>query len=413
MSNISEAERMAMAQLLMGEAEELIQRANPEWFEFKINRGIFEAARRLYNSGRVYVATNIKSEIEPEFIGEYDLNDYMSKLLEDYSPALTNSNGYCDALEDSWRKSIAKQAVKQITDVIEGQGRWHDVAEKAASQIMASIANLDDGANLYDAMMATVEKASNMEGRVFSMGLPKIDEHLGGWVTGEVFALYAPEGVGKSALMLNMALSAFYGGARVLWVGTEEHWIDTTARVFAREADIPVTAFRHGISKKQANKAHEFTAALKDGDRFKFISSIDKPSEILGYVSAETNRKCKPDIVVLDNASFIGKGSPQEQAELVGKLARTLAVNHDVASAVVAHVPKEATKNEPNKHNVFGGTGISRPASKMLELRYSEGHNGFGKVHKIDAYITKNRYGASDICIPLSFIGEQMRFEER
>jgi replicative DNA helicase len=277
---------------------------------------------------------------------------------------------------------------------------------------MYSIAAVDDGVDLQEGMMEAIKQAENKQGKIFSTGFPIIDAQVGGLMTGAIAVIYAQEGMGKSALALNMVLNAQkINNAKILFVNTEEKWTATCGRVLANHEVVPVTAMIRGLNKNQATKAYDFAAGYKGG-AFKLISSLSEPNDIRGYVAAEKSRGNKPDIVVLDNASYIGNGSPAEQAEDVSRLALDLALNHDVAVLLVAHSPKFEKDTAPSKSLVWGGKAISKSATAMFELRKAQGDMG-GKVHRIDAHITKNRNGEEGLAVPLLFRGEQMKFEER
>jgi replicative DNA helicase len=262
----------------------------PDHFYADANRRVYEAVVELSSNGRpvdvVSVAGFLRDRGRLDQIGG---TPYLAQLA-DATPAVAHVVAHAQAIREKWRVrqliSICQRyAAEGYTSPPDVQ-RYVDEAEQA----VFDIARTSEGSNVEPVRDAVVrafkilEEAERRGGGVTGIptGFTRLDRQCSGLHPGDLFIVAARPGMGKTSLVLNMALNV--AAARVVREAADEDYFETpaeepgygvlfcslempkeqlAARLLASEARVDMASIRGGnMSREDWSKLTEAASRL-------------------------------------------------------------------------------------------------------------------------------------------------------
>lgn len=250
-------------------------------------------------------------------------------------------------------------------------------------------------------------------------GIPKLDDAIGGYLDEGVFILQGVPGAGKTAFALQVAVDC---QMPALFVTCEMSPEELFRRVAARVSGLPLSALRPGtvLSDDQAGGA--FRMAARMSSRLWFYDSRRETMTPDALRQALVSEKAGIRLIVIDSlhAWSIGLNQRATEYEALNEtmgVLRSLATEFHVPFLVVAE-RNRASMASGGMSAVAGTRRVEYGCDCMIELRVVEEEepkggplNAHKTVIEVMARITKNRFGAPGVRVPLQLRLAQQSFE--
>ena len=262
---------------------------------------------------------------------------------------------------------------------------------------------------------------------------PKLTRALGGGLlNGEVYAIGANTGQGKTSLGLQFAIAALRDGRGVLIYSLEMDWRSVMRRMVAIEARVDLNAFRDAqlsglITTTEMRQAlTRFTSEFVD-----LPFAVSRKSKVSPKYVVEESRRLKGklpklDLIIVDHLQLMSpderKISEYEKFTSISRALKQSAVELDVPVLVMSQTTRHnAQENRPelDLHDLRGSGAIEEdlagcimvyPDRDDLKVAEAQGRLESGPI-KFWAKLAKNRYGESPVYSCLNFFKYCTRFD--
>jgi len=324
------------------------------------------------------------------------------KLFESYVRAMRLNNQSVRA------QAIAEQLSK---DVLNSGPEAIDKAIRELMELTVTRKNYECGAT--EAMKAVLDHMDDvMHGKADSgikTGIRLLDDYLGGLHNSDLIIVGARPAVGKTAFMLNIALSA---NVPCGIISTEQPRDQVGARLMSSDARVPLRKMRN--------------ADLEDGDWGKFANTIgrlknrvirinDKPNADINEIMRQA-RKWKQvygiKVLYVDYIQHIpgDRRLPRhEQVEEIVKDLKNVARELQIPVLALAQVNRkveERTDKRPNLSDLKDSGAIEQEADQVMLLYRDELYNdNFETKGIMEVDVQKNRHGPTGM-VKVSWQGE-------
>ena len=392
---------------------------NPELIHNHILKEIFKAVLLLDQQGN-----GVSVDAVDDHLTKIGVEVNYVYLLELTLKKVNGSvSGDIGALEARIRTADACKKGYEVSALLVEAAERGDVM--AMQEACDKIMNLGSETKNYDfsfdeMFRDTIEDALNqMEGNEqgkISTGIYDIDSQIGGFHNGDLIILAARPAMGKTALMINMAMGAGQG-KKVGIMSGEQPKVQIGYRAFAIESGLAIGDLRKEMTEQSYMQLSDAAAKLADkGGRI-----YEKPAPTIQDVctkAREWKYKYKIDAIYIDylqrikatNTAVPKHEQVAEIAMTLKELARTL----DIPIIALAQVNR-SVESRPDKRP---GTGdikdsgvVEQEADQILTLYrdevYFEDTDSRG-IAEID--VKKNRHGATG-CIRVEWIARCLKFK--
>lgn len=331
--------------------------------------------------------------------------------------------GDINALEARIRTADACKKGYEVSALLVEAAERGDVM--AMQEACDKIMNLGSEAKNYDFSFSemfdlTIQDAlKQMEGGEqgkISTGIYDIDSQIGGFHNGDLIILAARPAMGKTALMINMALGAGEG-KKVGIMSGEQPKIQIGYRAFAIESGLAIGDLRKEMTEHSYMQLSEAARRLSGkGGRI-----YEKPAPTIQDVCSKAREwkyKYNIDAIYIDyiqRIKALNTNAPKhEQVAEIAMSLKELARTLDIPIIALAQVNR-SVESRPDKRP---GTGdikdsgvVEQEADQILTLYrdevYHEDTDDQG-IAEID--IKKNRHGATG-CIRVEWIAKCLKFK--
>lgn len=274
----------------------------------------------------------------------------------------------------------------------------HDV--ERARELQGRIAELTAnfvrvGADNPLAQLRTAFKEACEARGMMKTSVPAWDETFGGIFKGSRYIIAGHGGAGKSALALNIAWNMAKAGLKTRWLSYEESPSALWWRILAREARVPVAAFRNGLSEAQKAIVTKKQEEVLGHDFMGFYGLSDL-GQMVGACGA-----C--DLIVLDgitSAPAPGASNKIEKAGVVTEYCAAMAQKTGAAVIMLAHVNSDSIKTGASMTGIYGGQAATFDPEGIVDLRWADDSKRITTMNVI-----KNRYGAAGAKVNIGFDG--------
>lgn len=250
-----------------------------------------------------------------------------------------------------------------------------------------------------------MEESSQQSEQVLALGLPDIDDALGGGIPRETLTLaIGGTNVGKSLFLINAAYNFLKEGHKVFMVNLEGERKQAMLRLIARSTQLPYGRIRtHSLNDKERERVHNVAQQYKDNLLMKHIGEFNYTIEDFYTLCRDVYKDFQFDAVVLDYGQLMSSkqrfNSIRERQMYVHRGLSSIASVHNSAVLTVAQGTRDAQAKN-NQGQYLRMTDISecfelcRVASTVLTLNRSEEDEVNNKVQIL---LDKQRDGKKGI----------------
>lgn len=390
----------------------------PYEFESWQNQEIFRVIQSLVNAGKVADIITVCEDLE-QSCPDQEFLPYIRQLV-DNGWSINSFEQCCEIIRGDYRKMQAMEIANDLKRGLES-GDQNAAVDTAIQQLMSLNTvgrNFDhDMGAVMAAGIRMVDEAMDSQGLIgVDTGLPDLNECLGGFHKTDLIVVGARPAMGKTALMLNLALAA---NKSVGIISAEQGHEQMGLRLISIEGGLDSQKLRTGGFYDE-----EWETLTKAVNRLK-IKSIrvnDEPGiSISKIIRQARDWKFKYGIEAL-YVDYLQKiratdkrMKKHEQVGEVAGLLKNLARELEIPVIALAQVNRDCEKR-PNKRpmnsDLADASEIEKEADEILFLYRDEVYNPDSQdkgIAEID--ISKNRHGPTGM-VRCVFIGKFMQFKE-
>ena len=353
----------------------------------------------------------------------------LNVLYNSYKPGLDNRDYLQDNIYNFAQTLQLKTAFSSCLDIMKQYGirneseGWTKVKSILRDALLFE-KNFDEGLNYFDTYHERYDRIQSEESIKdrFVTGFDSIDRNIkgGGLSRGELAAVTAPSGVGKSLFLANVAVRNINRGKCVLYLSLEMKQDKVAERIDTMLTKVPIEE----LYSKQEKVFEGIESKVKDklGNDRKLLIIKEFPASsadintLRAYNSQLVLRGFKPDLVILDYVGEMKDYPDMKTCESRERLVRDLrrfAAEEDVC-VFTALQPNRAGKNVSKDSYIddehFGDSiGQIRPMDACWSLNQNEEEESIGVLR---LWVIKHRDGRSRFWVYLKKDPRTLTFTE-
>lgn len=329
-----------------------------------------------------------------------DVVMYLSDMMRN-TPSSSNVMAYVDILK---RYGAKQRAAQVLSDAMHQMATNDDIVDQTISALM----NLNvqsvkhDHTPLEYLRLAQDHLTALHEGRikVLSTGIESLDRQLGGFHNSDLIIVAGRPAMGKTAIMLNMALKC---GESVGVMSGEQPAEQMAMRMVAMRGRVDLEKMR-SIGKMQQDDWGRVTAGFRqlvDGSE---VLINDKPLPTMADIQRQA-RKWKHQsgikALFIDYIQRIGGGDTRKpKHEQIGEIAKglkSLARELNIPVIALAQVSRDVEKRTckvPGMADISDSSEIEKEADQVITLYRDEVYNEHSQEKGVmQVVVCKNRHG--------------------
>lgn len=382
------------------------------------HKEIYRAIREVSDSGGIADLITVADKLAEE-MPDQKFSDYMAELLEK-GYGRSGFDQHCMIIRKDHRKRVGLEIAENLKGAL--MENQQDAAIDAAIQSLMSMSTVG---RCYDnGMPEVMKKAATMVSDAFekdgikgiTTGLEDLDDTLGGFSDTDLVVIPARPAQGKTAFMLNLALSANCAAGII---SAEQDHGQIGLRLVSIEGKIDSQKVRTGgFYDEEWDNFGKAVRRLTD----KPVRINDEPGITISKVIRQARDwKYKYDIKILfiDYLQKIEHGDKSKPRHIqVGEIARSLkslAKELGIPVVSLAQVNRSCESRpdkRPNNSDIADAGEIEKEADVIMSLYRDEVYDENSPDKGIaELIISKNRHGPIGT-IRTTFIGKFMRFEQ-
>jgi replicative DNA helicase len=397
-----------------------------EDFYLQAHRIIFRAITDIARAGRPFDAITIgEAMTSAGTANQAGGIDYLIGLVAN-TPSAANIRAWAEIVRD---KAVQRRMLDVLNVANESIFRGGENSQKLLDSTIRELMMLgkvvgDCDASMKQAAQQAYEDivdAHDNRGKVRGVptGYTAIDARLGGFHKGDLVFLGARPSMGKTALMVNLALNASKAGFSVGMISGEQSSMQIAQRSYALTAQVNAEHLRNGnIEDDDWGRLTMATASLVKAN----VRIYDRSAPTLDEV-CRTARRWKQEhgiqVLFVDYLQRITVPKAGNRIEEVSETARglkTLARDLGIPVVALAQVKAEVDKRTGDKRPGLGDIANSDEATReadQIAFLYRDEVYDRDTQHKGMAELNfeKNRHGPTGR-FDLRFAGETMHFTD-
>jgi replicative DNA helicase len=272
-----------------------------------------------------------------------------------------------------------------------------------------------------------------------TQGIPTPWEKLtaslsGGLLNGEVYAIGASTGHGKTSLGLQFTIAALRASFGVLIFSLEMDWRSVMRRMVAIEARVDLNVFREAqMSGNGTDKAMRTALAHYTAEFIDMPLAVSRKGRVTPKYIVEESRRLKNklpklDLIIVDHLQLMSpderKISEYEKFTSISRALKQSAVELNVPVLVMSQTTRGHAQDHREELELcdlrgsgaieedLAGCLLVYPDKKDEKTAKEETYPRFAKGPiKCWAKLAKNRYGESDVYFPLNHFKACTRFD--
>ena len=272
------------------------------------------------------------------------------------------------------------------------------------------------GDKLADRLNERANAPTDVKG--YKVGWTQYDKYTQGYQGGELTVFCAPSKTGKSAILMNHAMSLSVGsGINVLYISTEMTDEEMEDRLLSCLSGVPyveisngmfVKNTEHGLAQDKTNRINEALQMIKEAP-FNHIYMPDFTVEKVTALAKQKNLQGKCDVLIFDYIklppSDVSQLASAQEYQRLGYMTTCLndlagILNIPVISACQSNSDEQAISGKPGQSFIGGSKRILHMASKLFFLvnKTDEelARNGLEKGNQT-LWLAFQRSGSSDL----------------
>lgn len=309
------------------------------------------------------------------------------------------------------RRAITAECLNLARDAQDADKPLSELLDTARARLDSLAGDLPSGGTVSgtDALCGFYERLIGGEVQpVVTSGFPRLDRALC-IAGGKLIVIGARPSVGKSALLLHLAMNALDAGRRVLLVSLEMGVDEVIGRMTARQSGVPVQAIStHSLSETQLGRVVEGFSLLP-GDRFSICTTAQTAQDVRRE-ALRMRADGGLDLIVVDYLQLLDAGrKTSNRAEAVGVVTRalkSLAMELKIPILTASQLNRASERNDaPRLSDLRESGSIEQDADAVLLLHAANEKENPER----DLTLAKNRQGRCG-GFKLLFSGERMLF---
>ena len=366
------------------------------------------------------VLNNLTEDYFSDYIGEFryirthldtygnvpDKESFLAKFPNFDILSVGETNSYLiDALYQDRNKRFLAKTFNEVRKLLQ-EGKTDEAMSvyTRASQDMTKAIHLDSVDIIADTSRYDdyVDKCRDLSKYYVRTGFRELDELIGGWDRLEELAtIVARPGVGKSWILLKVAIAALEQGLRVGIYSGEM----SENKVGYRFDTLTSHISNSGLMRGNTSVQNEYKLHI-DGlkNRFKGCLKVITPAMINGPAGVTALRafieKEKLDILCIDQHSLLEDDrkarTPVEKAANISRDLKNLQVMKKIPIVAVSQQNRSATDDGPSTANVAQSDRISQDSTVIIFLEKKDGILTLNLVKARDSVNDKKIHYACD-----------------
>jgi replicative DNA helicase len=396
--------------------DDVAERLSEDDFYRADHRTIFAAMGELRKQGVPFDAVTLAEYFERRKVETIGLA-YLATITRD-TPTTVNALAYAQIVRD---RSMSRGALKISASLADAVNNSNPAAVDTAIRALMALEQVgrDWEHSAHDMMTAAVDHLDTIHQAGthiigVSSGLMDLDDRLGGFHDGDLIVIGARPAVGKTALLLNMAVASGVGAGII---SAEQPAEQLALRVISREGSVSV----HNMRRGKLSQSDWQRVAAGTGIAAKLPLWVnDKPGMTIGELGRQA-RKWKHQrgikALYVDYLQRIGadggRNTIREATIEVTRGLKSLARELNIPVITLAQVVRAVDQREdkhPHMSDLQESGAIEQEADQIIMLYRGEPYNDPlcppGVAH-LD--VAKNRHGPTGL-FKIAWNGEFMRF---
>lgn len=400
------SERVFVGAILNGDARALDSGLKAADFTDDFCRRVFSAALTLEERGQICDLVTL-SDIAPDV----DASAAVELTVEALGHGALAGQYAANVRAAAQRRAVAELCLTLARDAQDADKPLPELLDAARGRLDALAGNLPSGGTVSgtDALCGFYARLVGGEVQpVVTSGFPRLDRALC-IAGGKLIVIGARPSVGKSALLLHLAMNALDAGRRVLLVSLEMGVDEVIGRMAARQSGVPVQAIStHSLSETQLGRVVEGFSLLP-GDRFS-VCTTARTAQDVRREALRMRADGGLDLIVVDYLQLLDAGrKTSNRTEAVGVISRTLkllAVELNIPVLTASQLSRASERNDaPRLSDLRESGSIEQDADAVLLLHATNEKENPER----DLTLAKNRQGRCG-GFKLLFSGERMLF---
>lgn len=350
-------------------------------------------------------------------ISDYQAKSYKSGVLEALMALAyeyitdVNCDYYIEKIQKNWldRMADTSKTLEEYKE-LEKLKKQYELINKDSVRRINDLETINRLGDNYDLIANT---------KPIKTGYSSIDNIIGNFQGGDLFILAAATGMGKTCLMLNMALSMAKQGKKVLLFSLEMSNQQLLNRVISSETGINSNKYRNANFTEQEAE-HYFNYAYSDD-----FATLD--IEICTEYNITTSRirtivlASKADIVFIDYLGLISGGNKTNSYERVSEISRELKLlaMESKKPFIVLHQLNRANSERKDKRPLLSDLRDSGKIEQDADIigfvfrpAYYTDTTTSQNRNEMQLIIAKNRHGRSGIVTKLNYDSNTQKVSE-
>jgi replicative DNA helicase len=335
-----------------------------------------------------------------------------------YMPSLIDT--YISAIKDKSKRRKIKAAASELYNAAQDSDKSLDELTAEFAHRIDALAEIDGGTvSAWDAVFALINEIDKKDDNKGVIGIPLLDQALGGMSGGRLYVVGARPATGKTALAISAAFNtAAYGD--VLFCSYEMQPSEIMGRILARLSKVNSQDISYRtLTNEQIERLGGYYATAGNLP-IKFGINCSTPER----VRAEALRMQKKlKLIVIDYLQLMSSGRKAESRRVeVGQISRALKqlsieLNVPVlALSQLNRASEEKASRAPTMSEMRESGDIEQDADAIVLMYQLPEDDAFSVVcetagHKpVRILLDKNRQGKSGLAIDTAFDGNTMTF---
>lgn len=312
------------------------------------------------------------------------------------------------------RRAVTAECLSLARDAQDADKPLSELLDAARARLDALVGDLPSSGSQSgtDALCGFYERlTSGVVEPVVQSGFHRLDASLC-IAGGKLIVIGARPSVGKSALLLHLAMNALGAGRRVLLVSLEMNADELIGRMTARQSGVPVQAIStHRLTETELGRVVEGFSFLP-GEAFTVCTTARTAADVRRE-ALRMRANGGLDLIVVDYLQLLEAGrKTSNRVEAVGIISRTLkllAVELDVPVLTASQLNRASERNDaPRLSDLRESGSIEQDADAVLLLHAPNEK----EAPERELTLAKNRQGRCG-GFKLLFSGERMLFTEK
>lgn len=314
----------------------------PEYFYYQKHSLIFSVIKELDTADLLTVSARLEEKGELKQVGG---RTYLASLINTIITT-TNFEKYAEIIKDKW---VRREMIKQMSDNLKNLYDEEKQTAQVINDIKAGVLKtettkkykVETNPNLTDDWINEYDKPIDFT----KFGMPILDVGIGGLTSTDLALIIAGTNLGKTTLLLNMAIAMMKKGKKILFYSLEMSSRQLMNKLISIYGKFNAFNISQGVVMKDS-----IILTAKEFSQFP-ITIVHQGIITSQDVITETyNRKLRGqvDIVMLDYVQRLSDQSKENEVIRLGTIARNLknfALANEIPIITPAQVDKDSSKS--------------------------------------------------------------------